>query len=215
MVISSLNIRFHEIFNLFKHLIAFARQPLLQDLLLCATKSRSKFFGGISILLKRGVICSLNIAFNQIINLFKYLIAFARQTLLQDLACCATESSSKFFGGISILLKRERVISSLNIGFTQVINLFKHLIAFAKKPLLQDLVCCATKCSSKFFEGISILQKRERVIFSLNIRFYQIINLFKHIIAFEKHPLLQDLVCCATESSSKGFEAFQFFRSKK
>ena len=132
----------------------------------------------------------LNIRSYQIINFFKHLIAFAKQPLLQDLVCYASKSSSKFLGGISILQKPEIVIFSLNIRFYQIINLFKHLIAFAKQPLLQDLVCSASKSSSKFLEGISILQKPERVIFSLNNRFYQIINLFKHLIAFAKQPLL-------------------------
>ena len=54
------------------------------------------------------------------------------------------------------MLKRERVICSLNIRFYQIINLFKHLIAFPTQPLLQDLVHYATKCSSKFFGGLSI-----------------------------------------------------------
>ena len=125
--------------------------------------------------------------------------------MLQDLVCYATKSSSKCLGGISILLKRERVICSLNIRSYQIIILFKHVIAFAKQPLLQDLVCCATKSTSKFLGGISIFLKRERVICSLNIHSYQIIILFKHVIAFAKQPLLQDLVCCATKICSNVF----------
>ena len=131
--------------------------------------------------------------------------------LLHDFVCFDRESSSKFFRGISLLLKRERVICSLNIRSYQIINLFKHLIAFATQPLLRDLVCCATKSSSKFFGGISILLKRERVICSLNIRSYQIINLFKHLIAFATQPLLQDRVYCATKSSSKFFGGISIF----
>ena len=158
MVICSLNIHFHEITNLFKPLRAFETQLLLQDLVCCANKSSSKFLGDISILLKReSVICSLNIRSNHINNLFNHWIEIAIRPLLQDLVCRATESSSKFFGAISILLKQERVIYSLNIRFYQIINLVKHLMSFATRPLLQDLVCCAPKRSSKFFGGISIL----------------------------------------------------------
>ena len=131
--------------------------------------------------------------------------------MLLDLVCYASKSSFKFLGGISILLKREIVICSLNIRFHEIINVFKHLIAFATQPLLQDLSCCASKNSYKFLGGISILLKREMVISSLTILFHVFINLFKHLIAFAKQPLLQDLVCCASKSSSKFLGGISIF----
>ena len=121
-----------------------------QDLVCYATKSSSKFLGGISTLLKReSVICSLNIRSYQIIILFKHVIAFAKQP----------HCFIKF------------VICPLNIRFHEIINLFKHLIAFATQPLSQDLVCCATESSSKFFGGISILLQRQKVSFVLKYPF--------------------------------------------